>query len=165
MITSYEFERPICEFLFQIPSRFSSNVFMSQRSVLLEAKTALPQSPRILPFVDFFLLIVFVDVSCLCTVGRTTLKLKRRVLGHVLLRSLIRSHRSACSAQLALLARPAALIRSLTPLTHSLRPLWERGFLPGNECIDSMQFQPAVLWLWRALASPAQRRGNDVMPS
>ena len=62
------------------------------------------------------------------TVGRMTMKSTRRVLGHSLLRSLVRSHRS-----LIRLLRTARFARALRcahsfarSLTHSLRSSWER---------------------------------------
>ena len=62
-------------------------------------------------------------VSYRCALGWNDTKSTRRVLGHLLVRSLVRSHHSfACYALVALLARSAALIRSLR-CAHSLAPL------------------------------------------
>ena len=74
------------------------------------------------------------------------MKSTRGVLGHSLLRSLVRSHRS-----LIRLLRTARCARALRcthsfarSLTRSLRSSWERDLCQSIECVDIMQFQPIV---------------------
>ena len=81
-----------------------------------------------------------------CTVGSMTMKSTRRVRGHSLLRSLVRSHRS-----LIRLLRTARFARALRcahsfarSLTRSLRSSWERGFCLQNERLDFISFEPIV---------------------
>ena len=70
------------------------------------------------------------------TMGRTTMKSTRRVLNHSLLRSFARTaHSSAFSA---LLARSAALFRSLAP---ELMGNLERDLFPCNKSVDFIHIQ------------------------
>jgi len=80
------------------------------------------------------------------TVGPMTMKSTRRVLGHSLLRSLVRSHRS-----LIRLLRTARFARALRcahsfarSLTHSLQSSWESGFCLRTGCVDFISFEPTV---------------------
>merc|ERR1711951_261612 len=77
-----------------------------------------------------------------CTVGPMTMKSTRRVLGHSLLRSLVRSHRS-----LIRLLRTARFARALRcahlfarSLTHSLQSSWERDLCLRIKCVNFIQF-------------------------
>ena len=66
------------------------------------------------------------------------MKSTRGALGHSLLRLLARTaHSFACSALVVLLARSAALIRSLARS-------WKKGFCLLNERIAFMSFEPTV---------------------
>ena len=77
--------------------------------------------------------------------ARTT-KNTDEVLGHSLVRSLDRSHRSlVCSLRTTLLARSAALTRSLARSLRSLPRSWERGFLYEMNASPAYNFHP--LWV------------------
>ena len=93
-----------------------------------------------------------------------SMKSTRRILGHLLLRSvvlshrsLIRWHRSACFSRALCCAHSFA--RSLT---HSLRSSRKRGFCSWNECFDFIQLQPTVArhdtdWDWISLTRIMKR--------
>ena len=77
-------------------------------------------------------------------VGGMTMKSTRRVLGHSLLRLLVRSH---CSLILFLstarFARELRCAHSFArSLTHSLRSSWERALCLWNERVDFISFLP-----------------------
>ena len=78
-----------------------------------------------------------------------TMKSTRRVLGHSLLRSLVRSHRSLIRLlRTARFARALRCAHSLArSLTHSLRSSWGSGFCLQNERVDFISFEPTVQWL------------------
>ena len=75
-----------------------------------------------------------------------TIKSTRRVLGHSLLRSLVRSHRSLIRLlRTARFARALCCAHSLArSLTRSLRSSWERGLCLRIERVDFIQFRPTV---------------------
>ena len=75
------------------------------------------------------------------------MKSTQRIQGQSLPRSLVRArtaHSFACPALLTSLARSAALIHSLAPLTHLLRSSLERGFCLRIKCVDFIVFLPTV---------------------
>ena len=74
-----------------------------------------------------------------CTLGRMPMKLTRRVLGHSLLRSLVRSHRSFIHL-LTSLVRSAAVIRSLSRSLTLFQSSWQIDFRLWNERVDFPQF-------------------------
>ena len=80
------------------------------------------------------------------TVGRMTMKSTRRVLGHSLLRSLVRLHRSLIRLlRTARFARALRCAHSLArSLTRSLRSSWESSFCLWIERVDFIQFETTV---------------------
>ena len=82
-----------------------------------------------------------------CTVGKT-MKSTRRVLGHSLLRSLVRSHRSLIRLpRTARFARALRYAHSLArSLTHSLQNSWERDLCLWIQCVNFIQFRTIVRW-------------------
>ena len=76
------------------------------------------------------------------TLGRMTMKSTRRGLGHLLLRSLVRSHRSLI--RLLLTARFARAHSFARSLTHSLQSSWDCGFCLQNERVGFISFEPTV---------------------
>ena len=78
------------------------------------------------------------------TVGKMTMKWTRRILGHSLVRFLVCSIRSfACSTLLALLARSAALIRSLARALTRSRDHGKAVFIHDMKASNSYIFHPS----------------------
>ena len=76
------------------------------------------------------------------TVGWNDMKSTRWILGHPLVLSLDRLHRSLIRLLCTAHFRCAhSLARSLA---HSLLSFWERGIWPWNERVDFISFQPTV---------------------
>ena len=91
----------------------------------------------------------FLDMSSIryrSTLGRNDMKSTRRVLGHSLLRSLVRPHRSLI--RLLRTARFAHALRCAhsfaRSLTHSFPGSWESCSCLWNERVDFIQFQSTV---------------------
>ena len=87
------------------------------------------------------------------TVGSNDMKSTRGVLGHLLLRSLVRTHRSLIRLlRTARFARALRCAHSLArSLTRSLRSSWECDLCLWNECVDFIQVETTVHSLLRSI--------------